>query len=100
MIPLLYILSMSLALFSVGIYGILTVKGGIKLLISIEILINAANLNVVGIASFYNDANGIIFVLFSIAIAAAESVVGLAVRVALRRKTAGISLSSLKALRW
>lgn len=100
MIPLLYVLSMSLALFSVGLYGILTVKGGIKLLISIEILINAANLNIVGIAAFYSSVNGIIFVLFSIAIAAAESVVGFAILVALRRKTSGISLKALKELRW
>lgn len=99
-IPLLYVLTISLALFSVGLYGLLTVKGGIKLLISIEILVNAANLNLAGIASFYNDANGIIFVLFSIAIAAAESVVGFAILVALRRKTSGISLGSLRDLRW
>lgn len=100
MIPLLYVLTVSLMMFTVGIYGILTVRGGIRLLISIEILVNSANLNIVSWAVNMGDASGILLVLFSIAIAAAEAAVGFAILVALYRETKGIGLKSLKELRW
>ncbi|MEL9998717.1 MAG: NADH-quinone oxidoreductase subunit NuoK [Thermoplasmata archaeon] len=100
MIPMIYVLTISLMMFTVGLYGILTVKGGIRLIISIEILINSGNLNIVAWAVKLANANGILFVLFSIAIAAAESAVGFALFVALYRETKGIGLKSLMDLRW
>jgi NADH-quinone oxidoreductase subunit K len=87
-------------MFTVGLYGILTVKGGIRLLISIEILVNSANLNIVAWAVNIADSSGIMFVLFSIAIAAAEAAIGFAIFVALYRQTKGIGLKSLMDLRW
>jgi len=100
MIPLIYVLTVSLMMFTVGLYGILTVKGGIRLLISIEILVNSANLNIVAWAVNIADSSGIMFVLFSIAIAAAEAAIGFAIFVALYRQTKGIGLKSLMDLRW
>ncbi len=100
MIPLIYVLAVSLMMFTVGLYGILTVKGGIRLLISIEILVNSANLNIVAWGVGIADASAILFVLFSIAIAAAEAAVGFAIFVALYRETKNIGLKSLMELRW
>jgi len=100
MIPLFFVLTVSLLMFTVGLYGILTVKGGIRLLISIEILVNSANLNIVAWATMNSDASGILFVLISIAIAAAEAAVGFAILVALYRQTKDVGLKSLKELRW
>ncbi len=100
MIPLIYVLTISLLMFTVGLYGILTVKGGIRLLISVEILVNSANLNIVAWATMNGDSNGILFVLISVAIAAAEAAVGFAILVALYRQTKGVGLKSLKELRW
>ncbi|MCI4434102.1 MAG: NADH-quinone oxidoreductase subunit NuoK [Thermoplasmata archaeon] len=100
MIPLIYVLTVSLMMFTVGLYGILTVKGGIRLLISIEILVNSANLNIVAWAVNIADSSGIMFVLLSIAIAAAEAAIGFAIFVALYRQTKGIGLKSLMDLRW
>ncbi len=99
---LIFILFMSLAFFSAGLYGILTSKGGIRLIISVEILINSANLNIVAYAlsNVQSAAQGVFFVLLSIVIAAAESAVGFAILVALYRITKGVELSSLKDLRW
>ncbi len=97
-----FILLMSLLFFSVGLYGILTAKGGIRLIISVEILINSANLNIVAYAlsNVQSAAQGVFFVLLSIVIAAAESAVGFAILVALYRVTKGVGLSSLRDLRW
>ncbi len=96
------ILFLSLAFFSAGLYGILTSRGGIRLIISVEILINSANLNIVAYAlsNVQSAAQGVFFVLLSIVIAAAESAVGFAILVALYRVTKGVELSSLKDLRW
>ncbi|MDP8011953.1 MAG: NADH-quinone oxidoreductase subunit NuoK [Thermoplasmata archaeon] len=100
MIPMIYVLFISLLMFTVGLYGILTVKGGVRLLISIEILVNSANLNIVAWATMHSDPSGILFVLISIAIAAAESAVGFAILIALYRQTKNVGLKSLKELRW
>ncbi|MGC8584991.1 MAG: NADH-quinone oxidoreductase subunit NuoK [Thermoplasmata archaeon] len=100
MIQLWMVLFLSTLYFSIGIMGILVARGGIKLLMSVEIIINAANINILAWALNINDSNGIFFVLLSIAIAAAESVIGFAILVALYRKGKGINLAKLTDLRW
>ncbi len=100
MIQLWMVLFLSTLYFSIGIMGILVARGGIKLLMSVEIIINAANINILAWALNINDSNGIFFVLLSIAIAAAESVIGFAILVSLHRKGKGINLAKLTDLRW
>ena len=87
-------------LFMIGLYGVLTRTNPIVVLMSIELILNAANVNFVAFAAYNGDIDGQVFALFSIAIAAAEVAVGLAILLALfeRRKT--IDLDEIDLLKW
>ena len=78
MIPTQAYVLLSLAMLSLGILGILTQKSALRLLISVELILNAANVNFVAFANHYGNADGYVFTLFVIALAAAEAAVGLA----------------------
>lgn len=91
---------LSLILFVVGLYGVMTSNIGIKMLISIEILINSAILNLVAVAIYYGSVSPIIMALFGIAIGAVESVIGLSLLTATYRKVGKVVLSLLKEIRW
>ena len=67
----------SVALLAIGIYGLAVKRNAIRMLFAVEIVINAANLNLVAFARFIPDSGGQTLALFSIAIAAAEVAVGL-----------------------
>src|SRR5437868_7002264 len=95
MIPLHYYLIFSALLFSIGLTGVLCRRNAILVLVGIELMLNAANLNF--IAFWRYSANpetlhGIMFAIFSIAIAAAEAAVGLALIISIYRhyKTANV----------
>ena len=81
MIPLLDYLIVSAVLFSIGVYGLVSKGNALRLFFAIEIVINAANLNLVAFSRYLTPVNaeGQTFALFSIAIAAAEAAVGLAI---------------------
>lgn len=88
MIPLHYYLIFSAMLFSIGFAGALLRRNAILVLIGIELMLNAANLNFIAFWRYSphpEDARGIMFVIFSIAIAAAEAAVGLALIIAIYR---------------
>ena len=87
-------------LFGVGLYGVLTQKSGIRILMCIEMMLNASNINFVAFSSFYQEATGYAYALFVIAIAAAEAAVGLAIFVNLWRIRHTIDLDQVKSLRW
>ncbi len=87
-------------IFTVGAYGIISQRSGIKILMSIELMLNAANLNLVAFSSFNGNATGQVFALFSIAIAAAEAAIGFAILVALFRVRDTINLDNINILRW
>jgi NADH-quinone oxidoreductase subunit K len=100
MIPLEYFLALAAILFVIGAYGVLTKRNAIVVLMSIELMLNAANINFVAFSSFYNDVKGQIFALFSIAVAAAEVAVGLAILLALSKARDTINLDEINLLRW
>ncbi|MGB9882218.1 MAG: F420H2 dehydrogenase subunit FpoK [Methanomassiliicoccales archaeon] len=100
MIPLEYFLALAAILFVIGAYGVLTKRNAIVVLMSIELMLNSANINFVAFSSFYNDVRGQIFALFSIAIAAAEVAVGLAILLALSKARDTINLDEINLLRW
>ncbi len=87
-------------IFTIGAYGIITQRSGIKILMSIELMLNAANLNLVAFSSFNGNPAGQVFALFSIAIAAAEAGIGFAILVALFRVRDTINLDNINILRW
>ena len=87
MIPLGYFTFLSAFLFCVGVYGALTRRNVIGILISIELILNATNINLVAFNKFFGSKDGLgeVFSLFVIAIAAAASVVGLVLIIAIYR---------------
>lgn len=87
-------------IFTIGAYGIITQRNGIKILMCIELLLNSANLNLVAFSSFNGNAAGQVFALFSIAIAAAEAGIGFAILIALFRVCDTINLDNINILRW
>ncbi len=93
-------LIVSAVIFTVGSYGIITQRSGIKILMCIELLLNSANLNLVAFSSYNGNASGQVFAAFSIAIAAAEAAIGFAILVALFRVRDTINLDNIDILRW
>ena len=88
MTPLSYYIVFSALLFAVGLAGALTRRNAILVLIGIELMLNAANVNFIAFWRYSPNANemaGLMFVIFSIAIAAAEAAVGLAIIIAIYR---------------
>ncbi len=95
----------SAVLFGIGIYGLVTKRNALRLLFAVEIMINAANLNFVAFEQYAPFANlavdnpvGQTFVLFSIALAAAEAAVILAIVVVAYRLHQDVDVSELKSL--
>jgi NADH:ubiquinone oxidoreductase subunit K len=72
-------LILSAVLFCTGIYGVLARRNGVLVLMSVELMLNAVNINLVAFAAFTKNVSGQIFALFVITIAAAEVGVGLAI---------------------
>ena len=100
--PLHHYLLLSALLFSIGLAGALTRRNAILVLVGIELMLNAANLNFIAFWRFGPNPEalrGVMFVIFSIAIAAAEAAVGLALIIAIYRhyKTANLDqMDSMK----
>ena len=100
MIPLEYYLFVASALFSLGLYGMLTRKNAVNVLMSIELIFNSANINLVAFSRFVAvDTDGQVFALLVIAIAACEAAVALAIVMSLYRITKGVSLEDASVLK-
>lgn len=89
----------SVALLGVGIYGLAVKRNAIRMLFAVEIIINAANLNLVAFARHLGDSGGQSLALFSIAIAAAEVAVGLALVVVAYRMYRDVDIASFRSLK-
>jgi len=92
-------LLLAAALFCLGVYGVITRKNGVMVLMSIELVLNSVNLNLIAFALMNNDVDGQVFALFVIAIAAAEVGVGLAMVLLIYRNRRSISLDELSELK-
>ncbi|MBQ0117201.1 MAG: NADH-quinone oxidoreductase subunit NuoK [Flavobacterium sp.] len=92
-------LYLSALLFCIGVFGLLLRRNAIVMFMSIEIMLNAVNLMLVAFSTFHQDAAGQVFVFFSMAVAAAEVAVGLAVIVAIFRNIGSIDVDQLKNLK-
>jgi NADH:ubiquinone oxidoreductase subunit K len=99
MIDLLDALLVSVVLFAIGIYGLVVKRNAIRMLFSIEIIANAANLNLIAFARDLHNAQGQVFALFSIAIAAAEVAVGLGIIIIAYRLYKEIDVEQFRSLR-
>jgi NADH:ubiquinone oxidoreductase subunit K len=87
-------------LFSTGVYGVLARRNAIMVLMAIELMLNAVNLNLVAFSAALQDVTGQIFALFVIAVAAAEVGIGLAIVILLFRNRASINVDEVDLLKW
>jgi NADH-quinone oxidoreductase subunit K len=90
---------LSTILFCIGIFGVLFRRNAIVMFMSIEIMLNAVNLLLVVFSTYHQDAAGQVFVFFSMAVAAAEVAVGLAILVSIFRNIHSIDIDKLKNLK-
>jgi NADH-quinone oxidoreductase subunit K len=97
-----WLLTFGAFLFSVGIYGVLARKNAVLVLMSIELMLNAVNINLVGFNAWFADpvSGGQIFSLFIIAVAAAEVGVGLAIVLLIFRRRKTIAMDEVDLLKW
>ena len=88
-------LLLSAALFSIGVFGVVARKNAVMVLMSIELILNSVNLNLIAFALMSNTIDGHVFALFVIAVAAAEVGVGLAMVLLLYRNRKSIDLTEV-----
>ena len=100
MIRLPLVLFFSAALFSAGVYGVLARRNAVLVLMSIELMLNAVNVNLVGFSALLHDITGQIFTLFVIAVAAAEVGIGLAIVILIYRNRETINVDEVNLLKW
>ena len=93
---------MSAILFCIGIYGVVTRRNAIGVLMAIELMFNAANINFIAFSKFITPAllTGQIFAVFVIAIAAAEATVGLAIVILIYRHHKEINVDKINVMKW
>lgn len=100
MIPLNLYLALSAIVFAIGLYGFISQKNGIRILMCVELMLNSANINLVAFSSYNDDMTGQVFALFAIALAAAEAAIGFAIMMSIYRMRNAINLDELNLLRW
>ncbi len=99
-IPLTWFLYFAAASFSIGLMGVLLRRNAIAVLMAIEIMLNAANINFITFARMHGDLSGHSFALVVIAVAAAEVAVGLAILVAVFRGRRHVDVDRLNTLKY
>jgi len=100
MIDINWYLALSAVLFSIGTIGVLIRRNAIVIFMCVELMLNAVNLSLVTFSSYMGDLDGQIFVFFSLAVAAAEAVVGLAIIISIFRNNLSVDISKINLLRW
>ena len=101
-INLQFCLLLAAALFCIGIYGLVTSRNAVRVLMSIELMLNAVNINLIGFSNFLDPVaiKGQVFTVFVITVAAAEAAVGLAIVLAIYRNRETIDMEQFNLLKW
>ncbi len=97
--PIAYFLVVSAMLFAIGTVGVLVRKNALIIFMSVELQLNAVNLSLVAFSRMHNNLNGQVVAFFSMVVAAAEVVVGLAIIVTVYRRRQSASVDDLTVLR-
>jgi NADH-quinone oxidoreductase subunit K len=100
MITTTHYMMLSVALFTLGVIGVLTRRNVIIVLMSIELMLNAVNINFVAFSHQLQNDVGQVFAVFVVVIAAAEAAVGLGIILALYRNTETVNIDEMNLLRW
>jgi NADH-quinone oxidoreductase subunit K len=93
-------LVLSLALFSIGVAGVLIRRNIIVMLMSLELVFNSVNISLAAFSYFMKSLTGTVFVIFSITIAAAEVAIGLAILVVVFRRRKTVFADELNEMKW
>lgn len=99
-VPTEYYLVLSAAVFCIGLFGILTRRNALMFLMSVELMLNAANINLVAFSFYWGNLTGQVFSLFTMALAAAEVAVGIGIILVLHRNFKDVDVTKAKSLRW
>ena len=100
MVPLSYYVVLSIIVFVIGMTGVLIRRNIIIILLSIELMLNAANINFVAFSHYRGTITGQVFVFFVLTVAAAEVAIGLAIIIALYRAKATINVEDVNLMKW
>jgi NAD(P)H-quinone oxidoreductase subunit 4L len=95
-------LIVSAALFCIGIYGLITSRNAVRVLMSVELMLNAVNINLLAFSNFLDSVSirGQVFAVFVITVAAAEAAVGLAIVLSIYRSRDTVDMEQFNLLRW
>jgi NADH-quinone oxidoreductase subunit K len=92
-------LALAAAVFAIGLFGVLTRRNAVGILLGIELMLNAVNINLVAFSRFHGQVVGMVFALFTIAITVAEVAVGLAIVIAIFRVRKTVEADQLDLLK-
>ena len=101
-IPIQAFLIVSSGLFCIGIWGLLNSRNAVRVLMSIELMLNAVNINLMAFSSYIDNnlIQGQVFTIFVLTVAAAEAAVGLAILLSLYRNRVTVDMESFNLLKW
>ena len=101
-LPLTYVLAFSTVLFAIGLFGALTLSNAIRILMCIEIMLNAVNVNLIAFGRYItpDEATGQVFAIFVMTVAAAEVAIGLAIVLMISRRRDDININNMNLLKW
>ena len=100
MVPPQWYLLLSAAVFCIGLVGILTRRNALLFLMSVELMLNAANINLVAFSLYWGNLTGQTFSLFTMALAAAEVAIGIGIVLVLYRNFEGVDVTEATTMRW
>jgi NADH-quinone oxidoreductase subunit K len=100
MLSITHYLVLSLALFTIGVIGVVTRRNVIIILMSIELILNAVNINLVAFSRLWGDVSGQVFAIFIITDAAAEAAIGLGIIIAFFRNRETVLADEMDLLKW
>jgi len=99
-IPTTYYVLLATGVFCIGVFGILTRRNALMFLISVELMLNGANINLVAFSQLHGNLTGQTFGLFTLALAAAEVAVGLGIIMVLARNFEDVDVTEAVTMRW
>lgn len=102
MIPLSYYLILGAVLFGIGMFGVLTRRNAIAILMAVELMLNAVNVNFIALSRYLpkSTLDGQLFAIFVITVAAAEAAVGLAIVLGLYRNFQTVNVDEINLMKW
>tara|TARA_B100001971_G_scaffold57344_1_gene52276 strand:+ start:2948 stop:3253 length:306 start_codon:yes stop_codon:yes gene_type:complete len=98
-VPLDHVITISMILFTIGVFGVLFRRNAFTIFMSIELMLNAVNLALVGFSRYYQSVDGQVFVFLVMTLAAAEVAVGLAIIVALYRNRETVNIDEINLMK-